>query len=200
MWAGFAPECGRTNNGLESHNRQLKERDFLRRRVPIREFLVIAPSNMKVASLSPEHQVLPRFCLEISKDVIQNPSLRPTITVEIYKKAYELVKSMRPYIEIENDEAIIIPSRHGLEEFGTQESADSLVQIYLRMHSENYQRDGFEGWEEYKATRSKFHCVRRSEVWDGLFSFNFFCIYYQNYIFTICFRLLFLQLLASCNA
>ena len=23
-WAGFAPECGRTNNGLESHNRQFK--------------------------------------------------------------------------------------------------------------------------------------------------------------------------------
>ena len=58
-WAGFAPECARTNNGLESHNRQLKERDFLRRRVSIREFLKIAPSNMKVASLSPEHQVYP---------------------------------------------------------------------------------------------------------------------------------------------
>jgi len=58
-FSGLAPESPTTNNGTESSNRQLKERDTMRRRLPIREFLQMAMQNIRVASLSPEHQV---FC------------------------------------------------------------------------------------------------------------------------------------------
>jgi hypothetical protein len=56
-FSGLAPESPTTNNGTESSNRQLKERDTMRRRLPIREFLQMAMQNIRVASLSPEHQV-----------------------------------------------------------------------------------------------------------------------------------------------
>jgi hypothetical protein len=56
-FAGFS-EFPSTNNATESSNRQFKERETFRRRVPMREFITIAPSYMETCSRSPEHQVI----------------------------------------------------------------------------------------------------------------------------------------------
>jgi hypothetical protein len=52
-----AGEWPRTNNALESANRQFKDRFTMRRRVPIREFLELAMDYVRVRSLAREQQV-----------------------------------------------------------------------------------------------------------------------------------------------
>lgn len=57
-WAGFTPEGPRTNNGLESANKQLKARWTDWQMQPIREFLSTAADHIRISSLTPELQVM----------------------------------------------------------------------------------------------------------------------------------------------
>jgi hypothetical protein len=56
-WAGFSPECPRTNNGLEAANKQLKARATVWRRQPLRQFLITAADHVHLCSIAPEYQV-----------------------------------------------------------------------------------------------------------------------------------------------
>jgi hypothetical protein len=55
-FAGFHP-FGSTNNGLESANRDFKDRDSFRRKLPLREFFEVASSAVHKWSVSPDLQV-----------------------------------------------------------------------------------------------------------------------------------------------
>jgi len=56
-WAGFCAEGPRTNNALESANKQLKARWTECIRQPLRKFLKTAADHMNLSSMAPELQV-----------------------------------------------------------------------------------------------------------------------------------------------
>jgi hypothetical protein len=56
-WAGFLAEMPRTNNSLESSNKQLKAQMTDWHRQPLRQFLTTASEHMRISSISPSHQV-----------------------------------------------------------------------------------------------------------------------------------------------
>jgi hypothetical protein len=62
LWHGG--DWPRTNNSLESANRQFKDRATNHRLLPIREFIKIAPEQMEVSSRSPDHQVFTKLKFE----------------------------------------------------------------------------------------------------------------------------------------
>ena len=84
--------------------------------------------------------------------------MRPVISNDVFKAAYEL---HRDWIEISADEALI-PSQAGLAE-----SPQRIVEMYYHLKSDDEDAFGFQNWASYKEMRSKFHFIRRSEIWTG---------------------------------
>jgi hypothetical protein len=93
---------------------------------------------------------------------------RPSISIELFKAAYELDKEMRPLIKIQDtEETVLIPSKKSLMNFSGQETAMQLADLYSHLKSEDEDQHPFDSWEQYKQIRSKFHFIRRSAVWPG---------------------------------
>ena len=57
-WYSAFSEFASQNNGLECANRDFKDRDTLRKRLPIRQFFDVASSAVHKWSISPDLQVL----------------------------------------------------------------------------------------------------------------------------------------------
>ena len=99
---------------------------------------------------------------------LQQPATRPKIDESVYKAAYALRKERpeRRWVEIQGEAVILIPSSHGMAEFGTLETAGNMVPLFNQL---KFSDDGpFASWANYKEIRSKFHIIRPSKIWQSL--------------------------------